>query len=132
MVTTVFYNSYDEEEEEFTKEEGEDIDCEDPEYGNPELKFMKNRVQQYPSITKEEDTYNKLMMKYDFRCYGFKSKMVKMVDDDEEQYICRWCTEWETIRSSIIQECLNCGGHGPGGYECAFCWTRGHPTVEGD
>jgi hypothetical protein len=46
MVTTVFYNSYDEEEEEFTKEEGEDTDSEDPEYGNPELKFMKNRVQQ--------------------------------------------------------------------------------------
>jgi hypothetical protein len=58
--------------------------------------------------------------------------MVKMVNDDEERYICQWCIEWETIRSPIIQECLNCGGHGPGGYECASCWTRDHPTVEGD
>jgi hypothetical protein len=57
--------------------------------------------------------------------------MVKMVDDDEERYICRLCTKWETICSPIIQECLNCRGHGPGGYECAFCWTRDHPMVEG-
>jgi hypothetical protein len=70
MVTTVFYDSYDEEEEEFSKEEVEDTDCEDPEYGKPDLKYMKNRDQQYPGITKEEDTYNKLMIKYDFRCYG--------------------------------------------------------------
>jgi hypothetical protein len=47
-VTTVFYDSYDKEEEEFAEEEGEDTDCKDPEYGNPDLKFMKNRVQQYP------------------------------------------------------------------------------------
>jgi hypothetical protein len=53
MVTTVFYNSHDDEEEEFTKEEGEDTDCEDPEYGNPDLKYMKSWVQQYPRITKE-------------------------------------------------------------------------------
>jgi hypothetical protein len=130
MVTTVFYDSYDEEDDDVTEEEGEDTDCKDPEYGNPDLKFMKNRVQQYPRITKEEDTYKKLMMKYDFRYYGCKSKMVKMVDDDEEWYICRWCTEWEMIRSPTIQECLSCGGHGPGGYECAFCWTMDHPTVD--
>jgi hypothetical protein len=84
----VFYDIYDEEEEEFSKEEREYTDCKDPEYGNPDLKFMKNRVQQYPRITKEEDTYNKIMMKYDFRCYGCKSKMVKMVDYDKERYIC--------------------------------------------
>jgi hypothetical protein len=30
MVTTVFYDSYDEEDNAFTKEEGEDIDCKDP------------------------------------------------------------------------------------------------------
>jgi hypothetical protein len=71
-------------------------------------------------------------MKYDFRCYGCKSKMVKMVDDDEERYICRWCTEWEKIQSPIIQECLSWGCHGPGGYECAFCWTRDHPMVARD
>jgi hypothetical protein len=29
-------------------------------------------------------------------------------------------------------ECLSCGCHGPGGYECAFCWTRDHPLVERD
>jgi hypothetical protein len=51
MVTTLFYDSYDKEEEDFTKEEGEDTDCEDPEYGNLDLKFMKNRVQQFPRIT---------------------------------------------------------------------------------
>jgi hypothetical protein len=101
-------------------------------YGNPDLKLMKNRLQQYPCITKEEDTYDKLMMKYDFRCYGCKSTMVKMVDNDEERYICRWFTEWETIQAPTIQECLNCGGHGPGGYKCALCWTRDNPTVEGD
>jgi hypothetical protein len=100
-----------------------------PEYGNPDLKFTKKRVQQFPRITKEQDTYNKLMMKYDFRCYGCKSKMV---DDDEERYTCQWCTEWETIQFFVIQECLNCGGHGPGGYDCSFCWTRDHPTVERD
>jgi hypothetical protein len=83
-VTTVFYDSYEEEEEDFTEEEGEDTDCEEPEYGNPDLKFMKNRVQQFPRIIKEEDAYDKLMMKYDFRCYGCKSKMVIMVDDDKE------------------------------------------------
>jgi hypothetical protein len=64
MVTTMFYDSYDKEED-FTEDEGEDTDCDDPEYGNPDLKFMKNRVQKYPRITKEEDTYDKLMMKYD-------------------------------------------------------------------
>jgi hypothetical protein len=80
MVTTIFYDSYDKEEEDYTEEEGEeegeDTECDDPEpeYGNPDLKFMKNRVQQYPRITREEDTYDKLMMKYDFRCYGCKSK----------------------------------------------------------
>jgi hypothetical protein len=42
---------------------------------------------------------------------------VKMVDDDEERYICRWCTEWETIQSPIIHKCTKCGGHGPGGYK---------------
>jgi hypothetical protein len=88
MVTTIFYHSYDEDEEEFTEEEGEDTGCEDPEYGNPDLKYMKNWVQRYPRITQEEDTYNKLMMKYDFRRYGFKRKLVKMVDNNEEQYIC--------------------------------------------
>jgi hypothetical protein len=62
-------NGMGEEDEELTKE-GEDTDCKDPEYGNPNLKFMTNSVQQYPRITKEEDTYNKLIMKYDFRCYG--------------------------------------------------------------
>jgi hypothetical protein len=55
-----------------------------------------------------------------------------MVDEDEERCICRWCTEWETIQSPNIQECLSCGGYGPGGYECAFCWTRDHTMVEGD
>jgi hypothetical protein len=89
MVTTVFFDSYNEEEEKFTKEENEDTDSKDPKYGNPYLKYMKHRVQQFPCIDKEEDTYDKLMMKYDFRCYGCKSKMVKMVDDDEEWYICR-------------------------------------------
>jgi hypothetical protein len=88
MVTTIYYDSYDEEEEDFTEDEGEDTDCDDPEYGNPDLKYIKNRVQQFLRITKEETTYDKLMMKYDFRCYGCKSKMVKMVDDDEERYIC--------------------------------------------
>jgi hypothetical protein len=83
MVTTVFYNSYVEDKEEFTEEEIEDTDCEVPDYGNPDLMYMKNQVQQYPRITKEEDTYNKQMMKYNFRCYGYKSKMVKMVDNDE-------------------------------------------------
>jgi hypothetical protein len=73
IVTTVFYDSYDEEEEVADKN-GEDSDFEDPEYGNPDLKFMKHRVQQYPRVTQEEDTYNKIMMKYDFRCYGCKSK----------------------------------------------------------
>jgi hypothetical protein len=62
MVTTIFFDSYDEDEEEFTEEGGENTDCEDPEYGNPDLKYMKNRVQQYLRITKEEDTFNKLMM----------------------------------------------------------------------
>jgi hypothetical protein len=51
MVTTIFYNSYDEDEEEFTEEEGEDTDCEDPEYGNLDLKYMKNRVRHYLRIT---------------------------------------------------------------------------------
>jgi hypothetical protein len=132
MVTTIFYDSYDEEKENFTEEEDQDTDSEDPEYGNPDIKYMKHRVQHFPRIDKEEDTYNKLMMKYDFRSYGCKSKMVEMVDDDKEQYICRWCTEWEAIQSPYIQECLSCGGYGPGGYECAFCWTRDHPMVEGD
>jgi hypothetical protein len=44
MVTTIFYNSYDKEEEDFTEEEGEDTDFDDPEYGNPDLKIMKIRV----------------------------------------------------------------------------------------
>jgi hypothetical protein len=132
MVTTIFYDSYVEEEEKFTKEESKDTDSEDPEYRNPDLKYMKHRVQQFLRVDKEEDAYDNLMMKYDFRCYGCKSKMVKMVDDNEERYICRWCTEWETIQSPTIQACLICGCHGPGGYECAFCWTRDHPMVEGD
>jgi hypothetical protein len=79
MVTTIFYDSYDEEEEDYTKEEGENTDCDNPEYGNSDLNLMKNRVQQFPRITKEEDTDDKLMMKYDFGSYGCKSKMVKMV-----------------------------------------------------
>jgi hypothetical protein len=91
MVTTIFYDSYDEEEEKITEEEEEDTDSEDPEYGNPDLKYMKHRLQQFPRVDKEEDTYDKLMMKYDFRCYGCKSNLVKMVDDDEERCICRWC-----------------------------------------
>jgi hypothetical protein len=103
MVTTIFYDSYDKEEEKFTKEEGKDVDSEDPEYGNPDLKYMIHRVQQFPRVDKEEDTYDKLMMKYDFRCYGCKSKMVKMVDDNKERYIFRWFTEMETIQSPTIQ-----------------------------
>jgi hypothetical protein len=87
MVTTVFYDSYDEEEEEVTEEQGEDTDCEDPEYGNPDLKYMKHQVQQYPRVT-QEDTYDKIMMKYYFRCYGCKSKVVKMINDDEDRSIC--------------------------------------------
>jgi hypothetical protein len=55
-----------------------------------------------------------------------------MVDEEEKWHICRWCTEWETIQSPTIQECLSCGCHGPGGYECTFCWTRDNPMVEGD
>jgi hypothetical protein len=132
MVTTIFYDSYDELEEKFTKEEGKDTDSEDPEDWNPDLKYMKHRVQQFLRVDKEEDTYDKLMMKYDFRCYGCKRKMLKMVDDYKERYICRWCTELERIQSPTIQECLSCGCHGPEGYECAFCWTRDHPMVEGD
>jgi hypothetical protein len=77
--------------------------------------YMKNQVQQYPRISQEEDTYSKLMMKYDFRCYGCKSKMVKMVDDDKEQYFCQRCTEKEMLEVPSLQECLSCGGHGPGG-----------------
>jgi hypothetical protein len=34
MVTTIFYDSYDNEEEKFPIEEDEDTDSEDPEYGN--------------------------------------------------------------------------------------------------
>jgi hypothetical protein len=49
-----------------------------------------------------------------------------MVDNNEERYICCWCTEWETIEAPLIQECLNCGEYGPGGYKCSFCWTTGH------
>jgi hypothetical protein len=45
MVTTIFYDSYDKEEEKFPEEEDEDTDSEEPEYGNPDLKFMKHRVQ---------------------------------------------------------------------------------------
>jgi hypothetical protein len=30
MVTSIFYDSYDDEEEKFTEEEGEDTDSEDP------------------------------------------------------------------------------------------------------
>jgi Zinc knuckle len=52
MVTTIFYDSYDEEEEKFSKEEGKDTDSEDPEYGNPDLKYMKHRVQQFPRVDK--------------------------------------------------------------------------------
>jgi hypothetical protein len=59
-------------------------------------------------------------------------QMVKMAVNNEEQYICQWCTEWEMIEVPSLQECLKCGGHGPGGYNCAFCWTRDHPMVEGD
>jgi hypothetical protein len=66
------------------------------------------------------------MVKYDFRCYGCKSKMVKMVNDKKERYICCWCTKWGTIEAPSIQESLNCGEYGPGGYECALCWTTGH------
>jgi hypothetical protein len=51
MVTTIFYDSYDEEEEDFTEEDDEDTNSEDPEYGNPDLKYMKHMVQQYPRIT---------------------------------------------------------------------------------
>jgi hypothetical protein len=56
--------------------------------------------------------------------------MAKMINDDEEQYICRWFTEWEMVEIPSLQECLSCGGYGPGGYECAFCWTTDHPTVK--
>jgi hypothetical protein len=29
-----------------------------------------------------------------------------MVDGDEERYICRWCTEWETVEAPTLQDCL--------------------------
>jgi hypothetical protein len=72
------------------------------------------------------------MMKYDFRCYGCKSKLEKMVDNNEEQYLCGWNAEWETVENPALQEFLNCGGYGPVGYECAFFWTRIHQMVEGE
>jgi hypothetical protein len=34
--------------------------------------------------------------------------MVKMIDNNEERYICQWCTEWEMVEVPTLQECLNC------------------------
>jgi hypothetical protein len=64
--------------------QGKDTDCEDPEYGDPDLLYMKPRKQPTPEVIKTEENYNNLMVKYDFRFYGCKSKMVNMVDDNKE------------------------------------------------
>jgi hypothetical protein len=43
-MVTIFYDSHDKEEEEVAYEQGEETDCEEPEYGNTNLKYMKHHV----------------------------------------------------------------------------------------
>jgi hypothetical protein len=62
--------------EETKDKEGKDMDCEEPEYGYPDLPNMKPRKGPTPKVIKTDKNYSNLMVKYDFRYYGCKNKMV--------------------------------------------------------
>ena len=77
-------SQYREEDEERSNEEGSDdyeTDPEDPEYEDPDLGYMVPREQPVPRVPSTDNNYYDVTHKYDFRCYGCKSKMTSVTDD---------------------------------------------------
>ena len=73
MITTR-NNEENEEEKECFDSDGYETDPKAPEYEDPDLGYMVPREQPIPRVPSTDNNYYDVINRYDFRCYGCKSK----------------------------------------------------------